>query len=88
MTELPQILERLEDSARKIYEPSQIWLESIQFADYVNQLAVHLKDCGAEDCNVNVAEQLINMASSFKVMGENALVVLDEIEEGYNGTQQ
>jgi len=65
--------------AKKVYDPTQIWLESIQFADYVNQLAIHLHDCGEEDCNTNVAEKLIEMAESFKQMGENALTVLDEI---------
>jgi hypothetical protein len=82
LTQLPPLLERLDDIAQKVYDPTQIWLESIQFADYVSQLATHMNQCGAEDCNAELTTQLLNMTSSFKQMGENALTVLDEMDGG------
>jgi len=87
-TEIPQVLERMEDVAKKIYDPHQIWLESMQFADYVTQLAEHLNDDHGPECTKEIAEQLANMSNSFKQMGENALQVLDESEKEFHGTQQ
>lgn len=87
-SEIPQVLERLEDVAKKIYDPHQIWLESMQFADYVTQLAEHLNDDHGPECTKLIAEQLANMSNSFKEMGENALQVLDESEKEFHGTQQ
>lgn len=87
-SEIPQVLERMEDVAKKIYDPHQIWLESMQFADYVTQLANHLNEDHGPDCIRDIAEQLANMSNSFKQMGENALRVLDESEKEFYGTQQ
>ena len=84
-SEIPQVLERMEDVAKKIYDPQQIWLESMQFADYVTQLAQHLKEDHGRECIDEIVEQLINMSNSFKQMGENALRVLDEAEGEHNG---
>ena len=80
LEELPQVIEQMEEVAKKVYDPHQIWLEAMQFADYVTQLAEHLKDDHGRDCILEIAEQLANMSNSFKQMGENALQVLDESE--------
>lgn len=87
-SEIPQVLERMEDYAKKIYDPHQIWLESMQFADYVTQLASHLNDDHGPDCVKEIAEQLANMSNSFKHMGENALQVLDESEKEFNASRK
>ena len=81
LSDLPVLLEQLDDVAKKIYEPSQIWLESIQFADYVSQLAKHLLEGQSDEGVLNIATQLANMANSFKQMGENALNALDAVEK-------
>jgi len=86
-SDLPQVIERIEDVARKISDPHQIWLEAMQFADYVSQLANHLGEGHGEDCVQEIAMQLDNMAQSFIEMGENALNVLDEAEGEMNGAQ-
>jgi len=84
-SEIPQVLERMEDVAKKIYDPQQIWLESMQFADYVTQLAQHLNEDHGRECIDEIVEQLTNMSNSYKQMGENALRVLDEAEGEHNG---
>jgi hypothetical protein len=84
LSELPRILEQIDDVAKKIYDPSQIWLESMQFADYVTQLAIHLTEGHGDECVTDIAEQLQNMSNSFKQMGENALRALDEVEKAEN----
>jgi len=84
LSELPRILEQIDDVAKKIYDPSQIWLESMQFADYVTQLANHLTEGHGDECIADIAEQLQNMSNSFKQMGENALRALDEVEKAEN----
>ena len=86
-SDLPQVIERIEDVARKISDPHQIWLEAMQFADYVSQLANHLGEGHGGDCIEEIAMQLDNMAQSFIEMGENALNVLDEAEGEMNGAQ-
>ena len=86
MEELPQVIERIEDTAKKVYDPHQIWLESMQFADYVTQLANHLNEDHGPDCIKDIAEQLANMSNSFKQMGESALTVLDEAERDFDGS--
>jgi hypothetical protein len=85
LEELPQVIEQMEEVAKKVYDPHQIWLEAMQFADYVTQLSIHLKDDHGRDCILDIAEQLTNMSNSFKQMGENALRVLDEAEGEHNG---
>ena len=81
LTDLPVMLEQIDDMAKKIYDPHQIWLESMQFADYVTQLASHLKDDHGKDCVIDISTQLENMSNSFKQMGEYALRTLDAVEE-------
>lgn len=79
--ELPEVMDRIEDATKQIYNPSAIWLESIQFADYVGQLGKHLQECRADDCTIALADQLFEMATAWKEMAENAMQVLD-ISEG------
>lgn len=86
LSELPNVIEQIDEATKQVYDPNTIWLEAIQFADYVEQLGKHLEQGHGEDCIADVAEQLINMATSFKIMGEGALKVLDETEDT-NGTQ-
>jgi hypothetical protein len=81
INDLPAVLEQVDEATKKIYDPTQIWLESMQFADYVTQLASHILDGHDEQCVLEVGEQLTNMSNSFKQMGENALRVLDEVEK-------
>ena len=81
LSELPVVLEQIDDLSKKIYDPSQIWLESMQFADYVTQLASHLAQGHDQECIAEIATQLTNMSNSFKQMGENALRALDAVEE-------
>lgn len=86
LSELPNVIEQIDEATKQIYDPNTIWLEAIQFADYVDQLGKHLREPHGSDCIADIAEQLINMATSFKDMGESALKVLDETEDT-NGTQ-
>lgn len=87
LDELPNVIEQIDDATKQIYDPNTIWLEAMQFADYVEQFAKHLQDNHGEDCVAEIAEGLITMSVSFKDMGESALKVLDETE-GISGTQQ
>jgi hypothetical protein len=81
LNELPEVMDNIEESTKAIYDPNAIWLEAIQFADYVQQLSSHLYSGHGEECVLDIAEQLDNMCKSFKNMGENALKVLDESEK-------
>jgi hypothetical protein len=87
IAELPNVLEQVNEASRQVYDPNTIWLESIQFADYVSQFAKHLQENHGPECIEEVAIGLINLAESFKEMGENALTVIDE-SEAMDGTQQ
>jgi hypothetical protein len=78
--ELPEFIETIDETARKIYDPQQIWLESIQYADYVEQMADHLKEDHGDECRLDIAEQLKAMSLGWKTMAENAMRVLDESE--------
>ena len=80
INELPNFIETVDDSARQIFDPNQIWLESLQFADYVGQLGDHLLDNHGGDCIEDIAQQLLAMSMSWKLMAENAMSVLDEAE--------
>lgn len=85
--QVPTIIGMMQDSMEKIISPNQIWLESMQFADYVNQFGTHLMECGAEECTLNIGRALFDMSTSYKAMGERALTVIDEIEKDQNGSQ-
>ena len=86
IAELPNVLEQVNEASRQIYDPNTIWLEAIQFADYVGQMGEHLKEHHGPECIEEIAVCLINLANSFKEMGESALTVIDE-SEAMNGTQ-
>jgi hypothetical protein len=73
-------MEEFDEAALKVFDPSKVWLEALQFADYTGQLGEHLaSDCGA-NCREDIAEQLQYMASSFKQLAERSLQVLDASE--------
>jgi hypothetical protein len=80
LSELPNVIEQVEEASKQIYDPNTIWLEAMQYADYVEQLAKHLQEDHGPDCNSVIAEQLINLSVSFKEMGEGALQAIDETE--------
>lgn len=86
IAELPNVLEQVNEASRQIYDPNTIWLEAIQFADYVAQFGEHLQEHHGPDCVADIALGLINLANSFKEMGESALTVIDE-SEAMDGTQ-
>jgi hypothetical protein len=81
LSELPNVIEQIDDAAKQIYDPNTIWLEAMQFADYVGQLGKHLQEDHGPECIEDIAEQLINISDSFKLMGEGALRVIDETED-------
>ena len=80
LEQLPEVMEEIEESTKAIYDPNAIWLEAIQFADYVQQNAKHLEERHGDECVAEVSEALQVMCQSFKNMGENALKVLDQTE--------
>jgi len=86
ISELPDVIEQIDDAVKQIYDPNTIWLEAMQFADYVHQLAIHLQTNHGEDCIQDITVNLINLANDFKQMGEGALTVIDDTRE-IDGTQ-
>lgn len=84
LSQLPIIAENLDDATRKVYDPNRIWFDSLQFADYVDQLATHLRDSivegHPEDCKVEIALGLHTMANIWKAMAENAMSILDDMQ--------
>jgi hypothetical protein len=73
---LPTLLENVGEVAKTVYDPNAIWLESIQFADYVHQFLEHLEGCDDSDC----IKTTITMTKSFKRMAEHAMRVLDQLK--------
>lgn len=86
LNELPNVIEQVEEATKQIYDPNTIWLEAIQFADYVSQYAKHLHENHGPQCIEELAYGLISISESFKQMAEGALRVLDETED-IDGTQ-
>ena len=82
--QLPMIAENLDDATRRIYDPQKIWFESVQYADYVDQLATHLRDAVVEehpdDCKMEIAVGLHTMSGIWKAMAENAMTILDDMK--------
>jgi len=74
------LLNELPDFIRQIFDPNQIWLESLQFADYVGQLGEHLLENHGDECREDIANQLNAMSMAWKLMAENAMTVLDQSE--------
>lgn len=86
---LPEFMEHVDEATRKIYDPSAVWLESIQFADYVSQMADHLAANHGDECREQVAEQLKLISEGFKDVAEDAMKILDESEKVFkHGAQQ
>jgi methyl-accepting chemotaxis protein len=85
---LPEFMERIDEATQKIYDPSQVWFESIQFADYVEQLAEHLAQDHGPECREEIATQLRLMSESWKDLAENAMEVLDKSEEVFKHNAQ
>ena len=81
---LPEFIERIDEATQKIYDPAQVWFESLQFADYVGQLAEHLVEDHGPECREEIATQLRLMSESWKDLAENAMEVLDKSEEVFN----
>ena len=88
LSELPEFVEHIDEATDKIFNPSSIWLEAVQFADYVGQLAIHLQEEHGEDCREEIAERLEMMSDSFKQLAEHAMLVIDQLESRRDGSQQ
>jgi len=78
LSELPNFVELVDEATSKVFNPSSAWLESLQFADYVAQLAGHLREEHGPDCVQEVAEKLILMAESYKDLAEHAMTIIDK----------
>lgn len=80
LNELPSLLEHIDEATAKIFDPAKVWLESIQFADYVSQMADHLLDdcgCTPED-KALLAGQLKHISETFKEVAESSMQILDQ----------
>lgn len=83
LNELPSLMEHIDEATAKIFDPAKVWLESIQFADYVSQMADHLlEDCGCtpED-KALLAGQLKYIAETFKEVAESSMQILDQSDK-------
>ncbi len=87
LSELPAFVEHIDEATRKIYDPSAIWLESLQFADYVSQMADHLAEHGA-DCASEVAGQLKLISETWKEVAEQSMQILDKTEKVFTDGPQ
>lgn len=76
-------MELVDEATTKIFSPSAIWFESLQFADYVAQLAGHLREEHGPDCREEIAEKLILMAESYKDLAENAMTIIDKSDRAF-----
>ena len=81
INELPNFVEFVDETTNKIFNPSAIWFESIQFADYVAQLATHLREEHRGECREEIAGKLIIMSENFKELAEHAMKILDNSEK-------
>jgi hypothetical protein len=90
LSELPNFVELVDEATSKIFNPSSAWFESLQFADYVAQLAGHLREDHGPDCIQEVAGKLIEMAESYKDLAEHAMTIIDKSDTRFKqyGTQQ
>jgi len=80
LSDLPALLENVGEIAATVYDPNKIWLEAIQFADYVQQHTEHLGSQHGPECDEESLETLMAMTTSFKQMAEQAMRVLDALE--------
>ena len=81
LNELPNFVEYVDEATNKIFNPSAIWLESLQFADYVAQLASHLREEHGAECREEVIQKLILMSENYKDLAENAMTVIDKSQK-------
>lgn len=81
LKEVPSLVDFVHQGVERITSPSNIWLESIQFADYTQQFGQHLMECGDPDCTERSGRALVEMSTSFKLMAEAAMQALDEMEK-------
>jgi hypothetical protein len=81
LSELPEFMEHIDEATRKIFDPSAVWLECLQFADYVSQMAQHLLDNHGPECTEQVGINLKIMADSWKDLAEGSMEVLDQSEK-------
>lgn len=81
LSELPNFVEHVDEATNKIFNPSAVWLESLQFADYVEQLAFHLKEEHGEECRHDIADRLILMSENYKDLAESAMKILDKVDD-------
>jgi hypothetical protein len=80
LTDLPTILENVGEAAAVVYDPNKIWLEAIQYADYIQQHAEHLAQGHGAECDQDSIATILAMTISFKQMAENAMRVLDVLK--------
>lgn len=88
LSELPEFMEHIDEATRKIFDPSSVWLECLQFADYVSQMAQHLLDNHGPECTEQVGINLKIMADSWKDLAEGSMEVLDQSEKVFNDGSQ
>ena len=88
LSELPNFMEHIDEATRKIYDPAAIWLECLQFADYVSQMAQHLLDNHGPECTEQVGINLKIMADSWKDLAEGSMEVLDQSEKVFEDGAQ
>lgn len=89
LNELPEFVEHIDEATNKIFNPSAVWLEALQFADYVSQLASHFKEDHGPECQEEIVSRLFIMSESFKDLAQNAMEVLDKSQKVFkDGTQQ
>jgi len=89
LNELPNFVELVDEATSKIFNPSSAWFESLQFADYVAQLAGHLREDHGPDCTKEIADRLILMAESYKDLAEHVMTIIDKSDARFkHGTQQ
>ena len=89
LNELPNFVELVDEATSKIFNPSAAWFESLQFADYVAQLAGHLREDHGPDCTQEIADRLILMAESYKDLAEHVMSIIDKADARFkHGTQQ
>ena len=77
---LPILLENVGEAAKTVYDPNAIWLEAIQYADYVQQHLEHLQECDGEECGKESISTAIAFTGQFKQMAEHAMRVLDTLK--------
>jgi hypothetical protein len=84
LSELPNFVEHIDEATRKIFDPSAIWLESIQFADYVSQMADHILADHGKECIREIGTQLKYISETFVDVAENSMQIIDHSDKIIN----